>query len=431
MPGFPRDPAPDATIALWREGYGFISRRCNQLGSDVFHTRVMCRPVLCARGAEAAEVFYSGDRFTRKGAMPPTTVRLLQDKGSVQSLDGQAHRHRKAMFVGILLDDGQIERLLEDLRHELRSALSNWEKGGSVNLVDEMVKVLTSAGARWVQLPAGERSTEELASELGAMVANAGRFGPRAWRALMMRARHERYIRSVVRRIRDGSLKVPPSAPIRIIAEHRDMAGQVLSEDEATVEIINLLRPIVAVAWFVGHVAIALDRHPGWRETLQAEDDWIEPFVEEVRRVYPFFPLIGGRARIAFDWQGERVPKGTWMLLDIYGTNHHPELFPEPFRFAPERHLSWRDQSYAFIPHGGGPVRETHRCPGERATVEIMKTATALLTRSMSYRLRPTGGLPMTRYPGTPIEGVHLEDVRSIPSRHGSGEEQVPAPGIS
>jgi hypothetical protein len=52
MPGFPRDPALDATVALWNEGYGFISRRCNRLGSDVFHTRLMLRPVLCARGAE-------------------------------------------------------------------------------------------------------------------------------------------------------------------------------------------------------------------------------------------------------------------------------------------------------------------------------------------------------------------------------------------
>ncbi len=41
-------------------------------------------------------MFYSGDRFTRTGgAMPPTVLRLLQDKGSVQQLDGAAHlQHR-------------------------------------------------------------------------------------------------------------------------------------------------------------------------------------------------------------------------------------------------------------------------------------------------------------------------------------------------
>lgn len=38
----------------------------------------------CIMGEEADEVFYEPGRFTRKGALPQTTLRLLQDKGSVQ-----------------------------------------------------------------------------------------------------------------------------------------------------------------------------------------------------------------------------------------------------------------------------------------------------------------------------------------------------------
>jgi hypothetical protein len=50
-------------------------------------------------GAEAAEIFYGGDRFTRVGAMPITVLKLLQDVGSVQLLDVAAPRHRKGMFL--------------------------------------------------------------------------------------------------------------------------------------------------------------------------------------------------------------------------------------------------------------------------------------------------------------------------------------------
>ncbi|MES0069597.1 hypothetical protein NKJ73_27915 [Mesorhizobium sp. M0074] len=72
----------DSTLALLREGYDFISARCRRMNTDIFATRLMLRPAICVRGAEAAEMFYGGDHFTRIGAMPQTTLRLLQDKAA-------------------------------------------------------------------------------------------------------------------------------------------------------------------------------------------------------------------------------------------------------------------------------------------------------------------------------------------------------------
>src|SRR5690606_30841979 len=107
----PRDPAFDSTLPFLREGFDFIARRCDALGSDGFHTRFLLQPATCLRGAAAAEMFYSGGHFTRKGAVPQLTKRLLQDKGSVQELDGSAHAHRKQMFLALLLDPLQVKRL--------------------------------------------------------------------------------------------------------------------------------------------------------------------------------------------------------------------------------------------------------------------------------------------------------------------------------
>ena len=97
----PRDGAPDSTLALLSEGYAFIPKRCRQFGSPLFAARLMLSPAVCMSGAEAAAHFYDGDRFTRRHALPPTTFALIQDKGSVMVMDGQAHRHRKQMFLSL------------------------------------------------------------------------------------------------------------------------------------------------------------------------------------------------------------------------------------------------------------------------------------------------------------------------------------------
>jgi hypothetical protein len=73
-----------------------------RLGSDAFQTRLLLQEVTCANGDEAAELFYGRDLFTRVGAMPVTVLKLLQDRGSAQLLEGGEHRRRKRMFISLM-----------------------------------------------------------------------------------------------------------------------------------------------------------------------------------------------------------------------------------------------------------------------------------------------------------------------------------------
>ena len=50
----PRLPEGDSALAFLREGYNFVSRRCERLGSDAFSTTILGRPVVCARGRGSA-----------------------------------------------------------------------------------------------------------------------------------------------------------------------------------------------------------------------------------------------------------------------------------------------------------------------------------------------------------------------------------------
>lgn len=83
----------------------------------------MLRPVLRAIGAEAAAQFYDPALLTRRGAMPPSILRLLQDKGSMQMLDDTSHRHRRGAFAGLLMTDEAEARFLAIFRDEWQRAL--------------------------------------------------------------------------------------------------------------------------------------------------------------------------------------------------------------------------------------------------------------------------------------------------------------------
>ncbi|WMT89567.1 cytochrome P450 [Pelagibacterium sp. H642] len=405
----------DQTVALLREGYGFISSRCDALGTDIFTTRLMLKPVICVRGAEAAEMFYDGERFTRrKGAMPPTVLRLLQDKGSVQQLDGAAHRHRKAVFVGLLMDEGRVEVFLDLFRARWLEAIERWSTRPQIVLFDQANLVLSCAIRSWVGIPNGMLDDEELARDLTSMIENAGKFGPKVVVALLRRRGTERKLAGIIEDVRAGRLEVSHDAPLRHLAAHREPDGQLLSVESATVELLNILRPTVAIGRYIMFAALALKEHPEWPVTLMGADDQLyDRFAEEVRRLYPFFPFVGGIARRAFSWEGHEFAAGDWVLLDLHGTNHDPRLFPRPRQFDPHRDISWRYQDHAFIPQGGGDARITHRCPGEAFTVAAIREATRLLVEEMEFTI-PQQDLEIApnRIPARPPSGLVLTDVR-------------------
>lgn len=414
---FPRDGAVDASLAFRREGYLFISNRCARLGSDAFETRLLLRPVTCMRGAEASALLYESGHVTRRGAMPKSVLRLLQDEGSVQQLEDEAHWHRKALFLSILTP-AETARLTEIFEAEWRAAVRDWARNGeTVVLYRAACDLLCRAVCRWAGLPLTEAEAERRSSEFAAMIDASGSVGPANWAARLRRRSCEGWVRGEFAAFRSGRGRFGDESPAGRIARHRDLEGNPLDEDVAAVELINLLRPVVAVARFIVFAALALERHPGAREALAAGGEaYLTAFVQEVRRYYPFFPAVGGRVRRPFEWRGRRFAEGEWILLDLYGTNHHPELWPEPEIFRPERFLEGEAGRNALIPQGGGEEATGHRCPGEGVAIALTKAATRLLAEGMGYELPPQnlairlGRIPALPESGFVFRGVTLRD---------------------
>ncbi|MFC3077291.1 cytochrome P450, partial [Phenylobacterium terrae] len=411
-PPLPRERSLDSTAALLREGYLFIGRRCRTLGSDVFRTRLMGRPAICAQGEAAARMFYEPGLFTRRGALPPTALLSLQDLGSVNQLDGAAHRWRKALFLDLVGSD-RVAALGAAFDAEWRVAAEAWARAHRIVLFDEVREVITRAVCAWAGAPLAPGEARRRAREFGAMIDGAGAVGPRNWRGLLLRARTERWARRLIADARSGRRRAPPGSPLEAVAFHRDLDGRRLPVAIAAVELLNLLRPTVAVDRYIAFAALALHRHPGWRERLARDGAARTAFAQEVRRLYPFFPAVGGRALQPFAWRGRRFRRGTWVILDLFGTNRDPKSWREAEAFRPERFLTDEPNAHNFIPQGGGDPATGHRCPGEPITLELMDRALAWLAGEMRYEV-PAQDLSvrLDRMPAIPASRMVLSGVR-------------------
>ena len=375
----------------------------------------MAQDVVCMRGRDAARMFYGEEHFTRNGAIPSSTLRLLQDEGSVQLLDGDEHRHRKAMFMSMMTNENIADlcRLVEE--HWL-GKLNDWGRRDEIVFFDEIRSVLTLAACEWIGLPTSDERFEETVDGIVSMLENAGSFGPANWHATSKRRKTEGWIARIVEAIRAGELVLPGRCPASIVCFHRGKQGEQLTVDEATVEIVNLLRPIVAIGRYVVFIVHALEENPEtFDRSFLDEEQGREAFVEEVRRYYPFFPMIGGKALETFEWNGHRFDKGQWVILDIYGSNHDRRSFENPERFDPTRFLDGRSDDFGLIAQGGGQTDLTHRCPGERMTIEVMKTAIDILTTKMSYEMpKQDLTIDLSQMPASPPSGVKMRNIRAV-----------------
>src|SRR5690625_1339648 len=110
-------------------------------------------------------------------------------------------------------------------------------------------------------------------------------------------------------------------------------------------------------------------------------------FVQEVRRFYPFFPFVAALVKKDLLWGDYQFKEGVLTILDIYRTNHDPDLWEEPNLFNPKRFANWERDLYKFIPQGGGDYWMGHRCAGEWVTVEVLKLSLSYLAEHMDYEV--------------------------------------------
>jgi fatty-acid peroxygenase len=418
MSSIPRDPALDSTLALFREGYEFIWNRCKRFQSELFQARLMGKPAVCIHGRDAAQLFYDESKLQRAGAVPRRVMTSLFGKHGVQTLDGSAHRHRKAAFLS-LMSATNLQRLVDETAQHWTRSIMEWEQAETVVLFDETQRLLTRATCAWAGVPLDAQEATRRARDFCQMVDAFGGAGPRLWKGKLARARTERWMEAVIQEARSGRLRAEAGSALQVMAGLRAESGELLPARVAAVELINVIRPTVAISWYISFAALALHQHPHARLELAADtpgetsDGYADLFMQEVRRFYPFAPFLGARVRAPFDWRGHRFEPGTLVLLDVYGTHHDPHIWEAPEEFRPERFAGWRSDSFGFIAQGGGDPAVGHRCAGEWITMHQLTLALHFLTRCVQYEVPPQDlRFDLARMPTRPRSGFVMRALR-------------------
>jgi fatty-acid peroxygenase len=404
-----RRPRLENSHLLLARGYGWLPDARRARGSRTVAARLGGLPVLGIEGPDAARFLYGEDHVRRSHAIPEPVQGTLFGKGAVHTLDGEAHRTRKALFVSLLMDDDRIDALVDASTAAWDAAVPGWAHRGEVVLSDEAAEVITRAVCDWAGVPLAEDEVSSAARDLTAMVDGFATAGPRHWRARRARGRREAWLARLVEDVRSGAATVPDGSVVDVVVRHRDADGERLDPRTAAVEVLNVVRPTVAISWFLSFSGHALARWPQYCGRLASgEPAFAAAWAHEVRRFYPFAPFIGGRAPREVEWDGERVPANSMVLLDLYGQNHDPELWGDPYTFRPERFLGREIGAFELVPQGGGDPRTGHRCPGEQLTVAVLSALAVRLARLPADVPEQDLSISLRRIPATPASGVVL-----------------------
>ncbi len=168
-------------------------------------------------------------------------------------------------------------------------------------------------------------------------------------------------------------------------------------------------------AWYL------LSQHPNVEQRLHAELDTVlggrapgfddlarMPYgrmvVEETLRLYP--PAWGVERRAAADDEigGFRIRKGAQVFVSTYVTHRHPDFWPAPERFDPERfqpELAVTRPKFAYLPFGGGQ----RQCIGNNFA--LMEIQLILATLAQRYRLKVVPDHPVAVQPVITLRPRH------------------------
>jgi cytochrome P450 len=123
--------------------------------------------------------------------------------------------------------------------------------------------------------------------------------------------------------------------------------------------------------------------------------------LDEALRLYPPAAILPRQANAADVLGGYTVPKNAVVLMSQYVTHRHPDFWPEPERFCPERFNAAQVAArhrFAYLPFGEGP----RVCIGK--PFALMEMQLALATIAQTYSLQLLAERPVVPHLATTLQ---------------------------
>ncbi|WP_038023213.1 cytochrome P450, partial [Tetragenococcus muriaticus] len=364
---------------LYNSGYEVLSELRKEVNAPVVKASLLNQEIIAIYGQEAAKKFYDAENFKRDKAMPTPILKTLQGEGGVQTLDGQEHYKRKSVFMDLMTPDR-----MEDYRKTLEETLTQEldAQTGQFELYHLTKNVLFKAICKWAGVNLGQYSDEEideLADTQVDMFEGTVNSVSEHVQGLEGRKKAEKWAQDLFAEARNNPVPGKENVPLYAFAEATDVDGNRLPLNIAAVDFLNIIRPTVAITVWVNLIGHALfGPNNVYKELKQNFDHLQDSFIQETRRYYPFFPMVPAISKREVDIDGYAVPEGSWVVLDLYGTNHDARSIEDPESFIVNRYVGRTkqisyDEEYEMIAQGGGDFRAMHRCAGEWITLHTLR----------------------------------------------------------
>lgn len=415
----PKDPGLDNTFKVLKEAYTYVPCRLEKFNSKAFQTTGMgMKPIAVISGKEAAELFYNNDVMQREKTLPKRVVNTLFGKGAIHTTKGKVHVDRKALFMSLMTEEN-LKYLRELTRNHWFMHTEHMQNQKEVNIYKESIYVLTKIGFRWAGIHQTTEEAEQNAKDMDIMIDSFKGLGQTIGggyrKAKKARARVEQFLEKQIIAVRKGKISAEPGTALYEFAHWEDYKGNLMDARLCAIDLMNVVRPLAAVNRFVSYAVKAMIEYDQERIKLQVSDDpnYAYKFAQEVRRIFPFVPFLPGKLKKNIEFDGYRIKKGTFTLLDVFGTTHDPELFENPYQFNPDRFENWDGSPFDLIPQGGGDFYTNHRCAGEWMTIIVMEETIKYFANKIDFDV-PSQDLSvkLDQFPGKVTSGTIIQNVR-------------------
>ncbi|TCR16059.1 cytochrome P450 [Streptomyces sp. BK205] len=412
IPG-PRGPAMwRVLMGLQRDPVGTYLR-CHQKYGDVIRFR---EPgggswVFVAHPDAVARIHQANHRNYGRGRLNVPFTRLLGD-GLLTSERESWTKHRRVLAPAFRAEHQQ--HFASTVHAETRTMLDGWtphaDGGHPVDVFHDLERLTYRVVLRGMfDLPPSDEDEtvlRHLSEGLAYVSKQSFRMYPvPSWLQAPARARFESHVAALDHAV-ERALAVEPIGARREGSILGALTASDLPAGAVRDELLTMLHAgqhtVASGIAFALHLIAA---HPEVEQQVRTELSVLEgrppelgdltalPYLRRVlsesMRLYP--PAWGGvRESLGEDeLGGYTVPGGTAVVFSQYVTHRHPEFWPEPDRFEPDRFTADNAAGrprYAYFPFGGGP----HLCIGQDpAQIELAIVVGMILQR---YRMVLTPG---------------------------------------
>ena len=422
LPPGPRAPAFVQGLRYMRDPLGFLSGFRERYG-DVFTVRFpyFGDIVYVASPELVKEVFTGSPAVFHAGEANATVLEPALGPSSVLTLDDEPHMCQRKLLLPPFHGD-RIRRYGELMLDVTRREMESWPVGEPFSLRPHTQRITLAVILRAVfgisdegRLDRASALIDEFSDRVTLITKfpnlrrDLGPFSP--WRRFL-RARDALdafiYEEIALRRSEGETEERDDVLSLLLRARHDD--GSPMSDSELRDELLTVIgagheTTATALAWAMERLLRTPPVLAKLRESIAAgEEDYLEATVRETLRVRPVIIDVARRLTEPATIAGYELPAGSFVLPAIGALHFREDIYPDPWRFRPERFLNSKVDNYAWIPFGGG----VRRCVGA-----------AFAEFEMRVVLREIVARAQLRAPDPEPEPVRIRNITLAP-KHGT-----------